>query len=625
MPFIGVEPTQEFASVAKQTITGTGATAYSLNHSVASANDLAVFINNVRQEPTSAYTASGGTITFTSALASTDSCYIVYIARTFSVANAEASSVGITELNVSDGTSGQALITNGSGTLSFATISSPITANSVGITELNVSDGTSGQALTTNGSGTLSFATPEGPTIQAVASGTLANGDLVIINSDGTVSAVTETIGAGPPAGAQPVEYSSAYSTANYAVYDSNAQKVVIAYKDGNNSNYGTAVVGTVSGTSISFGTGVVFSTNNIELGGLAYDSNAQKVVIPYRDGSNSQYGTAIVGTVSGTSISFGTAVVFNSAASYYVNSVYDSNAQKVVIFYRDQTNYRGTGIVGTVSGTSISFGTSTTFSSDSIYSSVGVYDSNAQKVVIAYKGAPSPYPVIAVVGTVSGTSISFGTPVSITTVAADYTKMAYDSNAQKVVILYYSGSSMYAIVGTVSGTSISFGTAVSTGMSGFYQTVAYHSNAQKVVVIGGSTGRLGTVSGTSISLGTPFFVADYNPFYPAAVYDSNAQKVVFANSSSSSNSSVIIISDTSNTTNLTLENYIGISSAAYSNAATATIQVIGSVDDAQSGLTPGRKYYSQKDGSLSLTPIFNGPAVVAGTAISSTELIIKG
>ena len=124
MPFLGVEPTQEFASVAKQTIIGTGATAYSLNHSVGSANDLAVFVNNVRQEPTSAYTASAGTITFTSALASTDSCYIVYIARTFSSVNAEASSIGITELNVSDGSSGQALTTDGSGTLSFSTISS---------------------------------------------------------------------------------------------------------------------------------------------------------------------------------------------------------------------------------------------------------------------------------------------------------------------------------------------------------------------------------------------------------------------------------------------------------------------------------------------------------------------
>ena len=44
---------------------------------------------------------------------------------------------------------------DGSGNLSFAT---NIAANTIGITELNVSDGTSGQVLTTNGAGTLSFA-----------------------------------------------------------------------------------------------------------------------------------------------------------------------------------------------------------------------------------------------------------------------------------------------------------------------------------------------------------------------------------------------------------------------------------------------------------------------------------
>lgn len=123
MPFLGVEPVQEFASVAKQTITGDGSTAYTLTHSVGSPNDLAVFVNNVRQEPTTAYSASATTITFTEAIASTDSCYVMYIARTFSSASPEANSVGITELNVSDGSNGQALTTNGSGTLSFATIS----------------------------------------------------------------------------------------------------------------------------------------------------------------------------------------------------------------------------------------------------------------------------------------------------------------------------------------------------------------------------------------------------------------------------------------------------------------------------------------------------------------------
>jgi hypothetical protein len=96
-------------------------------------------------------------------------------------------SVGITELNVSDGSAGQYLTTNGSGTLSFATDSTnvsgtavggdlsgtvsnaQIATNTVGITELNVSDGTAGQILKTNGSGTLSF-TDSGATIQQATS-----------------------------------------------------------------------------------------------------------------------------------------------------------------------------------------------------------------------------------------------------------------------------------------------------------------------------------------------------------------------------------------------------------------------------------------------------------------------
>ena len=42
-----------------------------------------------------------------------------------------------------------------------------------------------------------------------------------------------------------------------------------------------------------------------------AFDSANNKVVIVYQDNGNSAYGTAIVGTVSGTSISFGSPVVF--------------------------------------------------------------------------------------------------------------------------------------------------------------------------------------------------------------------------------------------------------------------------------------------------------------------------
>jgi len=99
MPFLGVQPTDTFASVAKQTITGDGSVTYTLTHSVASANDLAVFVNNVRQEPTVAYSASGTSITFTEAIASTDDCYVVYIARTFQTVTAPDNSINADQLS----------------------------------------------------------------------------------------------------------------------------------------------------------------------------------------------------------------------------------------------------------------------------------------------------------------------------------------------------------------------------------------------------------------------------------------------------------------------------------------------------------------------------------------------
>ena len=49
-------------------------------------------------------------------------------------------------------------------------------------------------------------------------------------------------------------------STKYSATYDSTNDKVVIAYMIMETSNYGTAIVGTVSGTSISFETPVVFN-----------------------------------------------------------------------------------------------------------------------------------------------------------------------------------------------------------------------------------------------------------------------------------------------------------------------------------------------------------------------------
>ena len=82
MAVIGNRPATNFQSIKKQTITGTGGSSYSLDHSVSNANDLEVFVNNVRQEPTIAYSATSQTITFSEGIDSTDDVYMIYQGQT---------------------------------------------------------------------------------------------------------------------------------------------------------------------------------------------------------------------------------------------------------------------------------------------------------------------------------------------------------------------------------------------------------------------------------------------------------------------------------------------------------------------------------------------------------------
>ena len=503
------------------------------------------------------------------------------------------------------------------------------------LTDLSITDGTAGQVLSADGDGTYTFIDAAsgggggGGSFEAVASGSLSDGSTVILNADGTVSVVAEI---GYPEGAGTA---SAFETVNTdyisATFDSNSNKVIIAYVDSNGGSNFKAIVGTVSGTSISFGTPVVFTTSYAPTYvNTVYDSNNDKVIIAYSDGG---YGRAVVGTVSGTSISFGTATTIE-ILNAFVSATFDSNSNKVVIAYLKGSE--GKAVVGTVSGTSISFGTPTVFAAGgSVYYISATFDSNSNKVIIAYSDSGNSSYGTTVIGTVSGTSISFGTPAVFESASSTYISATFDSNSNKVVIAYRDIANTNqgtTIVGTVSGTSISFDTpVVFESGSTDYISATFDSNSNKVVIAyrdiantNQGTTIVGTVSGTSISFDTPVVFESGSTDYISATFDSNSNKVViaYADTGNSSYGTAIVynlVAET--TTNLTAENYAGIADAAYADAATATIQTAGSVDDAQSGLTPGQAYYVQGDGTLGLTPAT--PSVFAGTAVSATSLLI--
>ena len=475
--------------------------------------------------------------------------------------------------------------------------------------------------------------------VQAVASGALSTGDAVVVNSDGTVSVAGPTGGTVEQVVGDPVVFEADRVLYPSVVFDSNSNKIVVSFRDQNNSSYGTAVVGTVSGTSITFGTPVVFASAQTNWITQTFDSNENKVVICYQDGGDSQRGYAIAGNVSGDSISFGSEIRFEIGATQYISATFDSVNNKVVVAYDDITSGdRGTARVLTVSGTTISLGSIVQFESGSTDFISATFDSNAGKVVISFRDVSNASYGKAIVGTVSGTTISFGNAVTFESASTKWTSVAFDSNANKVVIAYMDDANIdkgTAIVGTVSGTTISFGSPViySGSTEGNGNSITFDSNANKFVIAYrddlSGTGKfvVGTVSGTSISFGTAVDIngsqTNSSGEYLSTAFDSSANKVVvaYADFGNSEHGTATVFQNAGPGPNI--ENYIGIASNGYASGQAATINAKGFIDDNQSSLTAGQSYYVQTDGTLGLTA--DDPSVFAGTAVSATKLIVKG
>jgi len=486
---------------------------------------------------------------------------------------------------------------------------------------------------------------------KAVASGTLPSGKPVVVNADGTVSVVSSTA-VSQALGSAEVFESAATSNQN-AAYDSHNQRVVLAYRDGGNSNQGTAIVGTVNANNtITYGTAVVFETGSTDYINVLFDSTNNKIVIIFRDVGDSNKAKGIVGTVdpSDNSISFG------SASSGFASSTVDelsaayTTGGKVVAAYRDthNSNY-GNSNVGTVSGTSITFGSSTYFELGATDKTSVGYDTANDKVLIFYlDAANSDYPT-AIVGTISGTTLSYGTAVVVQSTGASIgIAQAYDTDQQKFGLFYKAQSEGKAAVATISGTSVSV--SLKTPLAAFennaprYISAVYHQASKKIVVAYEDDGdsfkgkiALPQISGTNMldpdgtmpssgGQGSPV-IFDTSSLTEKldVVYDSVNKKAVIAYSDggNSEHGTSVVFTPSYNENNITSENYIGMSKGgAVADTKGATVDIIGAVNDEQSSLTPGQQYYVQTDGTIGTTAAT--PSVLAGTAISATELLVK-
>ena len=479
---------------------------------------------------------------------------------------------------------------------------------------------------------------------RAIASGAIANGKPVIVNTDGTVSVSGTGISIGSDT------QLSTYSSQIVGItYDTNEDRVVFAYSNGNIS--GLTRLGTVSGTSITasgdqdaFDSSRVSGAEDSVTIGMAFDSSNNRVIYTYTDNGDGNVAKYIIGTVNSSSnrvTNFGTATSYSGTDNaYYTEVIYDPDAQKVVLSYDDPIANESYAVVGTIdpSDNSLSLGTPTQFAGASAYGNKIAYDTNANKHVFVYRDGNNSNYGTAIVATVSGTSISFGSEVVFNSASVPWKDVVFDSVNNKIVISYVDNGDSgkgKAIVGTVSGTSISFGTAVafeSTADSTSLISSGFNPSTGKVAIAyrdpsagGGDDGFLveGTVSGTSISF-TARHEFETSSFGDSRmVYDPDTEQMIIVYIGPTSTRPKYIVFKEGAVNNLTTENYIGIATGgSYADGQSVTVDVIGTVNDDQSSLTAGQQYFVQSDATLGETA--DSPSVLAGTAISATELIVK-
>lgn len=465
-----------------------------------------------------------------------------------------------------------------------------------------------------------------------VLDGAATDRGLWVKQSDGTAKAVT-TSAAPLSVGSDAVFNAGAsYPYARCLAHDPDNNKMLLVYQDVANSNYGTAVVLTVSGDTVTAGTPAVFESASSPEAICEYDPVNDKFLIVYRDGGNSSYITAIVATISGTSISFGTPVSLGKGG-YRPSLSFDTNGSNFLLAYCDEPGQDCHGVVISISGTTPTFTNDTEATTTSGYTFGSGFDSASGKHLVVH-GAGST--LMAFLGTISGTNVSFGSQQTIGSIDTfpGSGDVAYSSVSSKWLLAYNDNGDSdhgYVVVLTVSGSTVTAGTPVKFEAAGTsVQGVEYDAEDDAFFVIYKDAGNSNyltycrvTISGTVPTPGTPAVLRSADPsIYCGTGYDTTGGAIVcaFRDGSNSNHGTVFAIQPAGNSTNVA--DWGGFFLEAGADGEEAEVSTPGDIIDGLSGLVYDEEYYPEDDGSLTITPNAYGKI---GRAISTTELLQTG
>jgi hypothetical protein len=403
--------------------------------------------------------------------------------------------------------------------------------------------------------------------------------------------------------------------------------KFVVAFQDYGNLWYGTAVIGDVSGDTITYGSEYVFNSATTQYISAAALSST-KFVVAFQDYGNLWYGTAVIGDVSGNTITYGSKYVFNSADTHWVSAAALSST-KFVVAYRDLwTSAYGTAVIGDVSGDTITYGSEYVFNSASTNYFISAAALSSTKFVVAFQDYANSEYGTAVIGDVSGDTITYGFEYVFNS-ATTYSISAAALSPTKFVVAFDDlGNSQHgtAVIGDVSGDIITYGleyvfNSASTGYTSFaaLSSTKFVVTFQDYANSGFGTAVIGDVSGNTIIFGSEYVFNSANTNLISTAALSTTKFVVAYSDGDNSGFGTAVIGDiSSDGKNICGKFVIGIAKESKTAGQTVPV-IIGGVSDIHSGLTPGLIYYSDDSGDLTA----DQTNCRIGVAISSTGILL--
>ena len=475
-------------------------------------------------------------------------------------------------------------------------------------------------------------------------------GKPVGLGSDGTVRAIKQTGNPDPTLGSD-TEFESGAAIRfgpRGMVYDTQNDKVIITYADYGDSSKGKCVVGEVNSgsNSITFGSPVEFHGNDTRFISSLFSPDNNKVVVFFANNGNNNYATYNVGQVNGLSFgwsSSGNTNMYSNAIQWNA-LVFDTSNNKFVFIWSNQSN-EIRAVTGDVnSDDTLNLGSTQEITSDdpgTNNATIGaVYHTAEGKTVAFWNNATQSNYGYYAVGTYASTnSQTWSTPAPWSTANPIYIATAYDPGTERIVIVYSDDDNSghgTAVVASLSGNTLTMGTPVvfnaanteeisvcmDTTNSKVVISFNDHANSQYATVI---VGTIGGADNRSISFGNKVAVNSAVPATNSVVFDPDTARVVVAyndgNLTGTGRAKVMQTAGTSST-NLTTENYIGMAAAGISSGSTGSVTIPGVISSGHTGLTTAKTYYVQPDGTLATTA--GTPHVVACTSISSTEILVR-